>query len=372
MFHTMKKALLFSAALAAMALVSCNREPAAPVTEAPGSPVEVTVEIRGASATRVTGLVNQEGRNDAASEAKVNSLQIFVFKDNDREAYRKVTDALSALVPATSGERAVWAVVNAPDLDAVMTLDGLKAAVTALSENAADSFVMTGNVTQDLVDGGQVPITVKRIVARVSINKISSDFKDYRVDWSARIHGLYLINVAGDNNYDVSGAPVNWVNKLGHFDETYDPILADALSAVVVKNSVYNDDGTIATDNSYRQEHVFYPYPNAIGTDVDGYEANYSDEWSPRATILVIEATLYYGNGDPVEIDPVSHPGQTLGYYPIVLPHLERNKTYVIDEVCITRLPGTEPYKPIETGETQVTITVSEWEVGLNLGTIRI
>ena len=371
MFHTMKKALLFSAALAAMALVSCNREPAAPVTEAPGSPVEVTVEIRGASATRVTGLVNQEGRNDAASEAKVNSLQIFVFKGNEREAYRKVTDALSALVPATSGERAVWAVVNAPDLDAVMTLDGLKAAVTALSENAADSFVMTGNVTQDLVDGGQVPITVKRIVARVSINKISTDLKDYRLNWSVRIHGIYMINVAGDNNYDVSGTPASWVNKLKHEDEAYDGLLYDALTAVVVKNSVYEGE-TLVTDNSYRQEHVFYPYPNAFGTDVDGYTPDYSPEWTPRGSILVIEATMLDQNGEPVNLAADGQPVQTTGYYPIVLPHLERNKTYVIDEVCITRLPGLEPYKPIETGETQVTITVSEWEVGLNLGTIRI
>lgn len=368
----MKKALLFSAAVAAMALVSCNREPAASLTEAPGSAVEVTVEIRGASATRVTGLVNQEGRNDAASEAKVNSLQIFVFKGNDREAYRKVTDALSALVPATSGQRAVWAVVNAPDLDAVMTLDGLKAAVTSLSDNAADSFVMTGNVTQDLVDGGQVPITVKRIVSRVSVNRISTDLKDYRKNYSVRIHGLYLINVAGDNNYGVSGTPASWVNKLGHSDSAYDGLLYDELTAVVVKNSVYAEDGSVVTDNSYRAEHVFYPYPNAFGVDVEGYTPDYSPEWSPRGSMLVIEATMLDAAGNPIVIAPEEKPGQTLGYYPIALPHLERNKTYIIDEVCITRLPGLYPFTPIETGETQVTITVNEWEVGLNLGTIRI
>ena len=367
----MKKALLFAAAFAAMALVSCKREAAVGGPSEAGAPVEVTVEIRGASGTRVTGLVNQEGRNDAASEAKVSTLQIFVFKDNDREAYRKVTDALSALVPATSGERAVWAVVNAPDLDEVMTLDGLKAAVTKLSDNAADSFVMTGNVTQDLVDGGQIPITVKRIVSRVSINKVSTDLKDYRANYSVRIHGIYMINVAGDNNYDVSGEPASWVNKLGHVDADYDALLADALTAVVVKNSVY-DGETLVTDYSYRQEHVFYPYPNAFGTDVEGYAPDYSGEWTPRGSILVIEAEMLDQTGEPIVIAPEERPGQTVGYYPIVLPHLERNKTYVIDEVCITRLPGLDPYKPIETGETQVTITVSEWEVGLNLGTIRI
>ena len=367
----MKKIFLLSAAVAAMTLVSCNREPVASVVSDNGKPVEVTIEIRGAASTRVTGLVNTEGRNDAASEARVNSLQIFVFKDGEREAYRKVTDALSALVPATSGERVVWAVVNAPDLDEVMSLEGLQTAVTSLSDNASDSFVMTGSVTQDLVDGGQIPVTVKRIVSRVSINKISTDLKDYRQNYSVRIQALYLVNVAGDNNYSVAGEPLTWINKLGHVDADYDPLLADALTAVVVKNSVY-DGETLVTDNSYRTEHVFYPYPNAFGTDVEGYTPDYSDEWTPRGTILVLEAVMLDQNGEPIVIAPETRPEQTVGYYPIPLPALERNKTYVIDEVCITRLPGLDPYKPIETGETQVTITVNEWEVGLNLGTIRI
>ena len=53
------------------------------------------------------------------------------------------------------------------------------------------------------------------------------------------------------------------------------------------------------------------------------------------------------------------------GYYPIILPPLERNKAYIIEEVRITRLPGSEPFKPIETGEAQVSITVCNWEIVL-------
>lgn len=365
----MRKALLFSAALAVMALVSCNREAGVDAPQ-PGDPVEVNVVIKGAPGTRVTGLTTQEGRNDAASEAKVDSLQVFVFNGNDREAYRKVKNTLSVLVPATSGERTVWAVVNAPDLDGVMTLIDLQAAVTNLSDNKADSFVMTGSVSQELTDGGQVAITVKRIVSRVSLNKISTDFKDYRSAYSVNVKAIYLINVAGNNNYAINGTPTEWVNKLKHEDAAYDGLLYDELTAVVVKNSVYAADGTVETDNSYRNEHVFYPYPNIYGTDADGYTPDYSDEWSPRGSILVVEAVLLDGNGEPYVINDAT--GQTVGYYPVVLPRLERNKTYIIEELCITRLPGTDPYKPIETGETQVTITVAEWELGLNLGTVRI
>ncbi|MBR1609360.1 MAG: hypothetical protein IJ678_07065, partial [Kiritimatiellae bacterium] len=101
-------------------------------------------------------------------------------------------------------------------------------------------------------------------------------------------------------------------------------------------------------------------------------DAIFDETWSERGTIRVIEATMFDADGDPIEVDHDNHPGQTTGYYPIALPAMERNKTYTIDEVRITRLPGTDPYKPIETGESQVTITVHEWEVGLELGTVNI
>ena len=60
------------------------------------------------------------------------------------------------------------------------------------------------------------------------------------------------------------------------------------------------------------------------------------------------------------------------GYYPIELPVLERNKTYVIDELVVKHRPGEEPYKPLETGDATVQITVNDWETGLNLGTLTL
>ena len=75
-------------------------------------------------------------------------------------------------------------------------------------------------------------------------------------------------------------------------------------------------------------------------------------------------------SGIPIELQNTDH--QTVGYYPLPLPPMERNKTYSISEVKITRLPGDVPYKPIETGESKVTISVAEWELGLNLGTVSI
>lgn len=350
----MKKIFLFAIGLAFLA-VSCNQNsgPDKPFVK-DGKPCEVMVTIQGAPASRAVGTTYSD-------ESKVNSLQVFVFNGDDREAYRNVGAAMQALIPATSGERTVWAVVNAPDLSAIEKLSDLRSAVSNLADNIRtddqggkhiDSFVMTGSQTQELVDGGNVPITVKRIVARVSIAKISTDLKDYRKDYSVKINGIYLINVASSNRYDVGGEAASWANKLGHADASLDLLLYDGLNDVIVKNG-----------QAYTAEHAFYPYPNIHPTSTEAAAPVYNDEWDPRGTILVIDATMYEADGTTVA---------KAGYYPIVLPAIERNKTYIIDEVCITRLPGDVPYKPIETGESQVTITVADWELGLNMGTITI
>ena len=115
-------------------------------------------------------------------------------------------------------------------------------------------------------------------------------------------------------------------------------------------------DQTIANNSSYEVEHAYYPYPNSITTSVKDIDENNRGTWSTRRSILCIE----------VEFD-----GET-GYYPIEMPVIERNKTYSIEEVVITRSPVETPYDPIDTGVATVSITVQEWELGLNLGTVTI
>ena len=52
------------------------------------------------------------------------------------------------------------------------------------------------------------------------------------------------------------------------------------------------------------------------------------------------------------------------GYYPLELPVLERNKTYIINELILKHRPGDVPYKPIETGDAAVNLSVRDWESG--------
>ena len=323
----MKTQFLFFAALSALALLSCERENG--VTE--GKPVEVNVTILGTAPTRATDVTY-------ADESKVKNLQVYVFNDGKLEDYQDAGEAMTTQLTATSGQRTVWALVNAPALKDLTTESELKAKVSKLTDNATDSFVMTGSTTQELKDGQTVPITVKRIVSRVSVKKISTDFQFALANESVTVDGIYLINVAGDATYAVNGAPGTWANQLGHKDNGYDALLYDAVSA------------TVNNKKNYEKEHVFYPYPNP--TDKDSYDAT----WSPRHTILVVEVTFQGKKG----------------YYPVVLPALDRNKTYVIDEMVLRHRPGDVPYKPIETGDATVQITVNEWEVGLNMGKITL
>lgn len=330
----MKRILISGAVLAAaLSAASCQGQLPNP-GRGTALPVAFTVSIQGTPGTRATG-------TSYADESRVNSLQVFVFDETGAlEDYKDAGTSMTATLTATSGERTVWALVNAPSLPEITTLEQLTSRTSLLSDNAPDGFVMSGSVTQAVVDGGTVPVTVKRIVSRVSVGKISSDFKFALADVSVQIDGIYLINVAADSDYaTASASPVNWVNRLGHHDPAYDALLADRLTGVTVRNG-----------SPYEQEHAFYPYPNAERSGI------FEDTWSPRRSLLVIEVTF----------------DGRKGYYPIELPVLERNKTYIIDEIKLTRRPGDVPYRPIETGEATAQITVQDWELGLNLGTIVI
>ena len=323
----MKIPYFFSAVLAALTLLSCERES----IDSENKPVEVNVTILGTAPTRVTAVKN-------ANESKVKNLQVYVFNNGKLEDYQDAGAAMTAQLTATSGLRTVWALVNAPTLKNLTTESELKKEVSKLSDNKPDALVMVGSTSLELKDKLTVPITVKRFVSRVSIKKISTDFQLALASESVSIEGIYLINVAGDNTYASNGTPSTWVNQLKHKDSNYDALLYDKVSATVNNNK------------AYEKEHVFYPYPNP--TEQDTYDAS----WAPRHTILVVEVTFQ----------------NKKGYYPVVLPVLERNKTYVIDEMILRHLPNDDPYNPLETGDASVQISVNEWEIGRNMGKITL
>lgn len=316
----MKTKLLFPAAFAALALLSCNRE-TAPAED--GQPVRIHVSIAGTGTTRATGVT-------AASETHVSNLQLFVFNGDKLEDYVDAGSATSVQLTATSGSRTLWAIVNAAPITGISKPSDLSGKTSLLSDNAPDALVMAGSVTQNLQDKASITIPVTRIVAKVAVNKISTDFQNALASETLTIDGIYLINVAGDNDYAGSKTPSQWFNKLGHTDSGVNALLYDSVSK------------TVRNGSPYQTAHTFYPYPNPTTT------TSHEGTWSTRHTMLVVEVTLQ---------------GQK-GYYPIEMPVLERNKTYIIEELILKHRPGDKPYEPIETGDASVTITVHPWEQG--------
>ena len=361
----MKKTVLFFMSMAAVLVAaSCNKMTSSD-SPVEGKKMSVFVEIKGDMAGGLTKAVG----NTAANEAKVNNLQVFVFNNGNLEDYASVDESLTAVLNATSGTRELWAVVNAPSLADVRTLTELKAQASLLGSNGLDNFVMVGSTTHEL--GGDadsthpISITVRRIVSRVSLLGVTSDFKLSLSGASFDVTKIYLINVVGNQLLSIGGEsayvanPTLWLNQLGYTSTDPNALLYDVVTGVTVNNTT-----------PFEERHDFYPYPNALGQGRSDQTADspkaggtnvYTSPFSARQTMLVIEG-VFHENAEDSE--------GVVGYYPIDLPALERNKLYLIESVKLTRRPSAYPYGPVETGESYVTISVHDWETGLSLGTI--
>ena len=311
----MKKSIFaFAAALAA--LVACNKNEATPMQpqNQPEAlePCELTVGVCGAM-TKATAVTTE-------NEAKVNNLQIFVFRGDDLDAYASVDNAKEITLSCTAGEREVYALVNAPDYSAVPGKAALLAKVSEFSANSLTNFEMVGSKSVTLPQASTVSIDVNRIASRVVLKKITRNFTSAALqNLDFTIDAIYLINVAGNTSYDLTAAPATWYNMAENKGELAS-LLYDAPASA------------IANGQSYIPVHTYYGYPNDL---------------SVNTTRLVIETTL----------------GTTKYYYPINLPAMESNKSYEIEEVTITRPGSDNPDEPVSFADASFSINVIDWTV---------
>ena len=310
----MKKSIFaFAAALAA--LVACNKNEATPMqpqNQETLEPCELTVGICG-SMTRATAVTKD-------NEAKVNNLQVFVFRGDELDAYASVDNAMELTLSCTAGEREVYALVNAPEYSSVSSKTALLAKVSELSANSLTNFEMVGSKSVTLPQASTVSIDVNRIASRVVLKKITRNFTsaalqalDFTVD------AIYLVNVAGNTSYDLTAAPAAWYNVAENKGELAS-LLSDAPAAPIVNGQSYDTD------------HTFYGYPNDLAVNT---------------TRIVIETTL----------------GETKYYYPINLPEMASNKSYEIEEVKITRPGSDNPDEPVSFEDASFSINVIDWTV---------
>ena len=318
--------------------VSCSKtgSPA----DIPAQKIRIVVDVEGSGApgTRVTGVTS----NSTSSEAKVNSLQIFVFNGEQLDGYGSSSGSLTATASCTAGTRDIWAVVNAPALTSVSSKSQLLATVSNLAAEISN-FQMIGSKSETLQKDGNVKITVDRLAARVVLKGIKNALTNSSQASSFKVLSVYLTNVAGDVDFGHSSSYTvsKWYNRRGYQSAnnlgsfTYDAV-----------------NKTIASGATDSEAHYFYSMPNANAAAVGG-------PWTPRAARLVIKA----------EIAGVVYD------YPITLPALESNKSYEISLVTITRLgnpdDGNEPdsnddideEKPVVGFDQGFEITVNPWTV---------
>ena len=311
----MKKSIfVFAAAL--VALVACNKNEVTPMgpQNQPETlePCELTVGICG-SMTKATAVTKD-------NEAKVNDLQVFVFRGDELDAYASVDNAMELTLSCTAGEREVYALVNAPEYSSVSSKTALLAKVSELSANSLTNFEMVGSKSVTLPQASTVSIDVNRIASRVVLKKVTRNFTsaalqslDFTVD------AIYLINVAGNTSYDLTAVPGEWYN-VAKYNSELASLLHDAVGS------------KIANGASHDTVHSFYSYPNDAAS---------------KTTRLVIETTL----------------GTTKYYYPINLPAMESNKSYEIAEVTITRPGSDDPDVPVSFADATFSINVIDWTV---------
>lgn len=298
-------------------------------------PLEISAPVAGKVRTMTT-----------ANETAVSSLQVFVFRENGvLEAYGK-SDGSKVIAECTSGMKTIVALANAPDITDISDKSSLDMKVSRLEDNR-DAFVMYGSYSAEITSAsGTVTVPVTRLVARISIQKITNrlSLPQYS-NSSVQIKKIYLINVAGDMIYGDTGeyghdksvksgyVPSVWLNK-GKCDGDGD--MPALLSSGELKSA------SAAHGSSYTASHYFYCYPNPASSD-----ASVPDGKSGY-TRLVVE---------------VSVEGRVF-YYPVSIPGIENNHTYNISELVITKLGSEDPNVPVSYDSASFSITVNPWESG--------
>ena len=133
-----RKLIYAVAALAVTCVVSCKKDMmVAEDTSSDSGVTELTVGIN-RSLTKSTTITDGD-------EVKINSLQVFVFRDDALDAYASVENLSEVTLSCTKGERTVYALVNAPDMSHISSKKALLATRTSLSNYPEYGFEMIGS-----------------------------------------------------------------------------------------------------------------------------------------------------------------------------------------------------------------------------------
>ena len=333
----MKTRIIAAAAAAAFLTASCTGDyhNLAPESAETGT-VTLNVSLNGPSTKAIV-------EANSTADMTFHTAQIFVYnKLNKLEAKSGVVTASENIaLSIVPGQKTIWAVVNAPELEPSLgTSQSAGTLRSLLSDNALNSIVMSGSLTKEVNANMNVSVGVKHIASKIVLKSIARDFTNAEYDEvPLKLKKIYMSNVAADCDYACSGtAPSVWNCKMG--------VLADPVeNQTLLLDSGY-DEVLPQAGAPHSTAHTFYVYPNPTTLDETG------DTWSPRKTRLVVECEY---NGRSC-------------YYPITIrtDTIERNKVYTISSLTLKRPGSVSPERtgPEVSSDVDCTfsITVSNWE----------
>ena len=321
------KRKIFVAASVLVAMISCERNEGSQSVNTGAD--KAMLEVRMVSEdTKVSG----EGGDE---EKSVSDYQVLVYDMSSRslESYAKPDpDAVDVQFECRLGEKEIVVLANAPDMSDMISYDAFLVKKSYLADNSEGHLVMEGNASMDLsLSGGSVTVDLRRMVSKVILDGITVDFEhDEYDDLDFILKKIYLTNVAGDMTYSAETAdPALWYNKIVQTSsDDVDGMILETFTDVNLKG---------ATD--YTSSHHFYCYPNPYEND------DFSLQWSPRPTRLVVEAEL----------------GGEVFYYPVSLPVLERNNRYHVT-LHIVRPGAKTPEQEMDRHAASFTINIVGWQ----------
>ena len=291
----MMKKIFYWAMVAGVVLASCSKS-----EEIVSPEKEQVVQIKVKKAGVYTKNSNASVNGNDANDNKINTLEIFLFKSNGAlESYKKYTaEQITAAggltnleIKSTAGEKNIYVIANSKvdNWTGYITETNFLGRAINLSSENYENFTMSGSTTTTITGAGSVEITISRLVARVIVTDIATEFTGTPYQGQElRDVKLYLANVHGSKNYMGTGfASPTILNNGGY-------VAADN-SSLAISNMLYDslmDD--IDDDNPYTTDHYFYCFENQTSEETS----------SLKFTRLILEAKLngqkyYY----PVEIN---------------------------------------------------------------------
>jgi len=297
---------------------------------------DINSELTATYTTKAAG----KKHNNPAFDTLKNTLQFLVFNSNNQlEEYKSLSDeeilvADSLKLEVLEGTKQIWVVANSHDftrLQNVKVAGELDTIYTSLENEEAGNFTMVGKVNNFVVDASKSPVvnvTLKRMVARVHVGSIKTQFSGGYASTPLTNVEVYMINY--------------------YWQASYGTMFGK-------KGSVLNADGVYNSDTKFMLmsniDCVTLDEITSTPTDVNQYFYMYGNNLNEYKTKLIIKGKL----------------ADSTYYYPITI-HDQNSSTKIspnmslnIADITLTRPGVTDPSEDLEVGSVQYAISTENW-----------